>query len=326
MLSDRSPANAGLEEAYEMLGRIPFFAGVRREAVGIEPLGSLTNVGYKVTVGGTAYALRLPGDYTGEYVDRASEEHNSRIAATAGIGAEVLYFDARSGSMVSRFIEGDTLDGARLVLDAETLARVTQTLRKVHGLGRGFWSRFDVFGMIERFRTLLRRLREPLPAGYEEAERGAEAVRRALEAAPRPFVPCHNDPWPYNFIDAGGRIHLIDWEFSGMNDPFWDLASLSVESGFSPEGDRRMMEAYLNTAVPEELCARVELYKAMGDLLWSLWGAIQHANGNPLDDFLAYSRDRFVRCEERMDSRRFSRSLEIVSAGRRTNVPTSTPF
>ncbi|MGF1470763.1 MAG: phosphotransferase [Rubrobacteraceae bacterium] len=293
------------------------FTGVSRKDVEFEALGSLTNMSYKVTTGETAYVLRLPGDDTWEYIDRRAEEHNSGIAATAGIGAEVLYFDTRSGTMVSRFVEGAVLDGAGLARDAEALTRVARIIRRVHGLGRLFRFRFDVFSMILRCRDLLRRLRGRLPEGYDRLERRAGQARRALEASPVPLAACHNDPWPHNFIDTGEGIRLIDWEFSGMNDPFWDLAHLSAEAGFGPEQDQTLVEAYFGVATPQRFFARLELYKAMGDLLWSLWGFIQHANDNPADDFLAYARGRFARCEGRMSSPEFGRHLEVVGEGHR---------
>lgn len=295
-----------------MLVRVPFFTGVKRGAVEIEPLGSLTNMSFKVIFNETAYVLRLPGHDTWEYIDRAAEEHNSTIAADAGIGADVLYCDARSGMMVTRFVEGPTLDPGRLDWDTEALARVARTLCRVHCLGRNFRFRFNVFWLIERYRDILYKLRQPPPAGYGEVKRATEAAWRALEASPVSLVPCHNDPWPNNFIDAEGRIYLIDWEFSGMNDPLWDLADLSVEGHLGPEQDRAMMEAYWHDDVPEELYSRLELYKAMSDHLWSLWGFIQYANDNPLDDFLTYAQERLRRCEERMETPDFGRHLDVV--------------
>ena len=312
MLSDGLRANRRLEKAYIALSRVPLFAGVRRENVEIEPLGSLTNMTYKVTIAGTAYALRVPGHDTWEYIDRAAEEHNSRIAAAAGIGADVLYSDARNGTAVSRFVEGEAIDAVWLNRDAETLARVTRTLSRVHGLGQRFRFRFDVFGMIERCRHLLDRLGQPLPAGYGGVERGMKAAQRALEVSPVSLVPCHNDPWPNNFIDADGSIYLLDWEFSGMNDPIWDLSHLSTEAEFGPRQDQTMMETYRHGDAPEELYSRLEIYKALGDLLWSLWGLIQHANHNPLDDFFAYAQERFGRCAARMEDSDFGRHLNVV--------------
>ena len=205
--------------------------------------------------------------------------------------------------------------------DPEAPARVALALKRVHHLGPVFKSRFDVFSMIDVYLGILRKLQASLPEDYHEVEKGAEAVRRALEASPMPLSPCHNDPWPANFLDAGGRLYIIDWEFSGMNDPMWDLGDLSVEAGFGPEQDRVMMEAYYGAAAPQALYSRLALYKAMSDLLWALWGLIQHANDNPRNDFLTYALRRLRRCKTLMSSTDFGRHLDAVRV-RRQDVPT----
>jgi len=161
----------------------------------------------------------------------------------------------------------------------------------------------------------------PLPEDYYEASREAEAARRALEMSPVPLVPCHNDPWPGNLLEAGGRIYIIDWEYSGMNDPVWDLGDLSVEAGFGPEQDRLMMETYYGGAAPAALYSRLEVYKATSDMHWALWGFVQHANGNPAEDFWAYGLSRLERCRARMGSVDFGQHLAAVSPGRRARSP-----
>jgi thiamine kinase-like enzyme len=137
----------------------------------------------------------------------------------------------------------------------------------------------------------------------------------ALEASPAALVPCHNDPWPGNLLDADGRIYLIDWEYSGMNDPLWDLADLSVEAGFEPEQDRTMMEAYYGARLSPALYSRLEVHKAMSDLHWSVWGFVQHAKGNPAEDFRSYGLERLGRSKTRMSSADFSRHLSVVRTG-----------
>jgi len=296
------------------LARTPLFRQIESQTVEITPLGSLTNLSYKLTTSTGSYVLRLPGEDTFDYIDRRAEKHNGRIAASLGVNAEVLHFDAEDGTMLSRFIEGVPMDWESFERDPMAPARAALVLRRVHRLGPVFKSRFDVFSMIRGYLDILHKLRMPPPEDYYEVRREAEAVRRVLQSSPVGLAPCHNDPWPGNFvIDSGGHLHLIDWEFSGMNDPIWDLADLSVEAGFDREQERTMVEAYCGGCAPPVLYARLELYKAMSDLLWSLWGLIQYANGNPSEDFLPYAQGRLERCKVRIGSEDFGRRLAVVA-------------
>jgi thiamine kinase-like enzyme len=299
------------------LARVPLFGNVPQRGLKIKRLGGgLTNVTYKVTVGGAAYALRLAGEGTSEYIDRKAEEHNARVAAEAGINAEVIFFDATDGTMVTRFVEGVSMNaGDRFGRDSGAPVRAARALKRVHSLGRVFNSRFDVFAAIDGYLALLRGWRTLLPEDYYEVGRRARVVRLALEASPAALVPCHNDPWPANLLDADGRVYLIDWEYSGMNDPMWDLADLSVEAGFGPEQDRTMMEAYHGTGLSQALCSRLEVYKAMSDLHWSVWGFVQHAKGNPAEDFWSYGLERLGHSKARMSGVDFGRHLSVVRTG-----------
>jgi thiamine kinase-like enzyme len=304
------------------LARAPLFRQIESQIVEIEPLGSLTNLSYKLTTSMGSYVLRLPGEDTFDYIDRRAEEHNGRITASVGINAKVLHVDAEDGTMLSRFIEGMPMNGGGFERDPMAPARAALVLRRVHRLGPVFRSRFDVFSMIRGYLEILYKLRMPPPEDYYEVEREAEAVRRVLQASPVGLAPCHNDPWPGNFVvDSGGGIHLIDWEFSGMNDPMWDLGDLSVEAGFGPEQDWTMMEAYCGGYAHSALYARLELYKALSDLLWSLWGLIQYANGNPSDEFLPYAQGRLERCKARIGSEDFGRHLTIVATRWEPSAP-----
>ncbi len=305
-----------MDGAYTALARVPFFGNVRQEAIEIERLDdALTNVCYKVTVGSAAYVLRLAGEGSSDFIDRSAEEHNARVAAVAGVGAEVIHFDARDGTMVTRFVEGVSMKaGEEFDRDPRAPARAARALGRVHRLGRVFRSRFDVFTAIDGYLGLLREQGTALPHGFYEVGRKAWAVRRALKTPVASLVPCHNDPWPGNLLDADGRIYLIDWEYSGMNDPVWDLAGLSVEAGFDPEQDRAMMKAYYEADLSPALYSRLEIYKSMSDLHWSLWGFVQHTKGNQAEDFWNYGLGRLERCKARMSSANFGSHLGVVGA------------
>jgi thiamine kinase-like enzyme len=300
----------------DVLARVPFFGDARPGLVGVERLsGALTNQSYKVTTDGGVYVLRLAREGTCEYVDRAAEGHNARLAAATGANADVLYFDAKAGTMLTRFVEGVSMDGESLHQDPRALARATLALRRVHRLGRVFRFRFDVFARVSRYLDLLFELEVPPPEDYYELERETEMIRLAIEASPAPLAPCHNDPWPGNLLDTGERVYIIDWEYSGMNDPVWDLADLSVEAGLGPEQDRMMLEVYCGGPAPATLYSRLVLYKAMGDLHWALWSFVQHASGNPAENFWAYALGRLERCERRVGSAGFGRHLGVLLTG-----------
>ncbi len=312
-----------MNDVYAALARVPFFENVRREVIKLDRLGgALTNVCYKVTIGSASYVLRLAGEGTSDYIDRSAEEHNARAAAAAGINAEVIHFDAGDGMMVTRFVEGVSMGaGDGFGRDPGAPVRAARALGRVHRLGRVFRSRFDVFAEVDGYLGLLRERRAPLPENYFEVWRKARKVRRALEASTAPLVPSHNDPWPGNLLDAGGRIYLIDWEYSGMNDPVWDLADLSVEAGFGPEQDRAMMEAYYGARPSPMLYSRLEVYKAMSDLHWSIWGFVQHAKGNPAEDFWGYGLERLGRSNARMSTADFGRHVGLVRENARPHPP-----
>jgi len=303
------------DKVYRALAAIPRFAGVAREAVARERLGGLTNLVFKVTVGGERYCLRLPGEGTDGYIDRAVEAHNARVAAEAGVSPAVHYFDD-AGVMLADYVDGcETMTPESFHRVPGAPARAARALRRMHSCGLEFRFHFELFKMIDEYRAVLARLGASLPDGYQEVLDEAGAVREAIDRNPNPLAPCHCDPLCENFLDDGERMWIVDWEYSGMNDPIWDLGDLSVEAGFGPDQDHEMMTAYCGGEVPDAVFGRMVIYKAMCDLLWTLWGLIQHANDNPAEDFWAYSINRYQRCKSLMGSAEFARHLAAVRDG-----------
>jgi thiamine kinase-like enzyme len=275
-------------------------------------LGGLTNRVWHLG----AHILRIPGEGTAEYIDRGNEAAAAHAAAAAGVSPEVLHADPATGLMVTRFIP-DTVTMTPDLFRTRTgsPARAAQALRRLHDSGQTFPARFDLFQMIDDYRSLLATKSTALPEGYMEALQDAQTVRAALDAHPRPLVPCHCDPLCENFLDTGTRMWIVDWEYSGMNDPMWDLGDLSVEAGFDATQDRELLEAYFEGQPKPADHARMVAYKAMCDLLWTLWGLIQHANGNPADDFLAYATTRFNRFRRLMQDPSMPAHLAAIRAG-----------
>lgn len=275
-------------------------------------LGGLTNLVFQVG----DYCLRIPGKGTHEYIDRANEAVAARAAASAGVSPEVLHFDEKSGVMVTRFVSGGrTMSPAAFKDVPGAPARAGQAFRKLHSSGAVFPFRFELFAMIEDYLKILSTKDVALPAGYHDVVREAETVRAALDRHPAPLAACHCDPLCENFIDTGTTMWIIDWEYSGMNDPMWDLGDLAVEGGFDQRQENEMLAAYFDREPTPSERGRVVIYKAMCDLLWTLWGLLQLANGNPAEDFRAYADGRFIRCKSLMETPDFARHLQAVADG-----------
>jgi len=305
-----------MEEVFEQLARVPLFKEVPPARIAAERLGGLTNRNYKVMLGGAAYVLRVAGEGTSDYIDRKVEAHNARVAAAAGVGAEVVFFDAADGLMLCRYLEGTgTMTPEAFRTTAGAPARAALALKRMHDCGRPFEFRFELFGMIDEYLGVLAKLGATLPDGYHDVVEEAGAVRRVLNSHPGTLAPCHCDPLCENFLDDGARMWVVDWEYSGMNDPIWDLGDLSVEAGFGEAHDWEMMTAYCGGAPSAAVFGRMVVYKAMCDLLWTLWGLIQHANGNPAEDFWAYAVGRFERCKALMEQADFGRHLTAIGSG-----------
>ena len=283
------------------------FAGTPRR------LGGLTNRVWQLG----DQILRIPGEGTAEYIDRDNEAAAARAAARAGIAPPVIHADPATGLMVTRFIP-DTVTMTPDLFRSRTGSpdRAARAFRRLHDSGEVFPARFDLFAMIDEYSALLGTKSVSLPTGYADALADAQAVRKALAAHPVALVPCHCDPLCENFLDTGTRMWIVDWEYSGMNDPMWDLGDLSVEAGFDAAQDASLLHSYFGGPPHPADHGRMVIYKAMCDLLWTLWGLIQHANGNPADDFLAYADGRFARCRSLMQTPAFRDHLDAVLRGR----------
>ncbi len=293
------------------LERIPQFQGTAVDELQIERLGGLTNLVYRVGQAGESYLLRIPGKGTEEYIDRKMEAHDARVAADAGVSAPVLFFDESDGLMLAQYINGTTLD-VKGFKDAGSISRSAAAFRRMHQHQQRFANRFDVFKKIDEYLQILAKLDAPLPEGYQEVKEEADAVRRILKAKPVSLAPCHCDPLAENFIDTGERVYIVDWEYAGNNDPMWDLGDLSVEAEFDAEQDRLLLEAYFEGEPPADQQGRMIMYKMLCDLLWTLWGVIQHANDNPVEDFWAYAVGRYQRCRKLLEDPEFSRYMGAI--------------
>ena len=298
----------------EKLKTVPILVALDETELKVERLGGLTNRNYRLDYPEQSFVLRLAGEGTGEYIDRVSEMKNLAVAAKAGVNAIVLHFDETDGTMLARTLQATTMsvEGFK---DLGAVCRAGVVLRRLHECGERFVESFELFEQVDRYLALLQDKKAKLPEGYSDVQKQAEKVREALSLHPLPSVPCHCDPLVENFLDTGTTMYLIDFEYAGNNDPMWDLGDLSVEGEFSAGQDLALLESYFGQTPDPYNVGRMVMYKAMCDLLWTLWGVVQHVNQNPADDFWAYALGRLKRCRELMASEDFESQLEAVRRG-----------
>lgn len=302
---DRPRAEAAEREARAVWSELAVLGPVPAR---LKRLGGLTN---RVFAGGAA-VLRLPGAGTEAYIDRANEAVAARAAAAAGVAPELLHADPASGVMATRLVPARTMSPEGFAADPGAVARAARAFRALHRSGAVFPFRFELFAMIDSYLGVLAGRDVTLPGGYHAVVAEADAIGRALARHDLPLAPCHCDPLCENFLDDGARMWIVDWEYSGMNDPMWDLGDLSVEAGFDPAQDAMLLDAYFDGPAPPFEAARMTVYKAMCDLLWTLWGLIQLSDGNPAEDFRAYADSRFARCRALMATPAFAAALREI--------------
>lgn len=304
------------EQVLAILRNVAGLKGVAADEATITRLGGLTNRVYRVEARGRAVVVRIPGEGTESYIDRAVEIHNARAAERAGVSPRILWADADSGAIVAEAIRDiETMTPALLRSHVGAPRRAGEALARLHGSGETFRFRFELFSMIEGYLEVLSTRDVDLPEGYHDVVAAAGPVGEALNVHPAPLAPCHCDPLCENFLDAGDRMWIVDWEYSGMNDPMWDLGDLSVEAGMDAAQEEELLRGYFGRLPTAAEKGRVVIYKAMCDLLWTLWGLIQLADGNPADDFRAYADGRFARCRALMNDPAFAGHVAAVRAG-----------
>jgi thiamine kinase-like enzyme len=266
-------------ELASRLAAVPLFTGREFDAVPL--IGGLTNENYRVTVGGQTYVARLSSPSGALLaIDREAEYANAMAAAASGAAPAVAGYAPEAGVLVVEWVEGRTLTEADL-RDVATLRRLAASCRQLHA-GPRFVRDFDMFDIQRRYLAVVREYGFRLPERYLEFLPVIDRIRGALAARPEPTVPCNNDLVPANLIDDGERIWLIDYEYSGNNDPCFELGNIWSEAGLPVDALHDLVAAYSGRASRRRV-ARARLLGLMSKYGWTLWASIQ--DGVSLLDF-----------------------------------------
>jgi thiamine kinase-like enzyme len=271
-----------------------------------EPLGGgITNHNFKVVVDGEAFVLRIGGKDTHLLgIDRGGEHEASLVAARVGVAPEVVRFLEPEGYLVTRFVGGRPILPEEL-RRPENLERAARMLRTFHD-AEDVSASFDSFRVVEAYREEAAKHGVEPPAAYTEAKELAGAIEATRAGAV--VCPCHNDLLNANFIDDGERLWLVDWEYAGMGDRFFDLANFAVNHELDPVEDGLLLRAYFGAERDEDLAA-LTLMRFMSDFREAMWGVVQQAISELEFDFVAYAAQHFDRMRKTAAEERFRLAL-----------------
>jgi thiamine kinase-like enzyme len=270
--------------------------------------GGITNRNYRLRMGGEDLVLRLC-DRGAEVlgIDRTTEEIASRRAAAEGIAPPVVAFLADVPALVTRWLPGGDvpLEDMRTPV---VMAQVAAMLRRLHGTP-ALPSAFAIFRLVEQQRELA----DGLPDSYDRLLALAHRIESTLTGPEHAPVSCHNDLLTANFVRDGGRVCIVDWEYAGMNDRYFDLGNLSVNNHFDDEHNRALLELYFDEPVTEARFATLQLFRIVSDFREAMWGAVQLRRSSLDFDYAAYANEHFARLERAAADPRVEEWLAVAA-------------
>ena len=262
----------------------------------ISQIGGMSNKNFRVNFEGKSFVLRVPGPGSEGMVERINEEFNALEGCRMGVNPAIRFFDARTGIKLADYVENAETLNSGTIQRHENLIKIANIYNRIHNSHIRLKNEFNVFQEIEKYDRLIRKERTEMYNGWKEFKPQVMSLETRLNMLGVELCACHNDAVPENFIKAeDGTIYLIDWEYSGMNDPMADVAALFIESNFSEESKEFFLKEYYQGEVPARIDERIVCYEILWDTLWAQWTVIKEACG---DDFGSYGIDRFNRAKE----------------------------
>ena len=291
----------------DVLEAVPQLHGATK----IEPLaGGLTNTNYKITTPGGSYVVRISGKDTGLLaIDRANEAHNTLAAAETGVGAPFVAAVPDHDALVLGFLEGEVMSPEKLQRGGR-IARVADSCRRLHG-GRRFLQDFDMFEIQRGYIHVVQERGFRLPDRYLDFEPQVRALEQAMRVRTEATVPCNNDLLAENFIAVAGELRLIDYEYSGNNEPCFELGNIWSESNLSLQQLEQLIADYFGRPLRNKV-ARARVWGLMSKYGWTLWGSIQDGISDLDFDFWGWAMEKYDRVVAEFDGPDFERLIEDV--------------
>ena len=251
------------------------------EVLSVEQLGGMTNQNYLVKTTNKQYIVKFFGKGTEKLINRQDEKYNLELLKDLDLDVKNYLFDIEAGIKVNEYIESAiTLDSTSIKTKFDKIAPILQT---VHASGKELRGEFAPFEEIKKYESLIE---EKIPyANYEAVREEVFSLENRLADLGVDRKSCHIDLVPENFIESPqGRLYLIDWEYSSMNDPMWDLASLFLESEFTPQEEEDFLSHYESEQTPVSR-EKIAIYKILQDTIWSLWTVYKEEQGADFGDY-----------------------------------------
>ncbi len=259
----------------------------------IMQIGGMSNKNFKVDYGGRSYVLRVPGNGSDGMVERTNEEFNAIEACRLGVNPPIRYFNPDTGIKLADFIENAETLTAATIQRHDNMRKIADIYRTVHNSHIRLKNEFNIFQEIAKYDRLMEKAAAVMYDGWEEVRPKVMALESHLNSLGVDLKPCHNDALYENFIKAeDGKVYLIDWEYSGMNDPMADFAALFIEADFEKENEDYILDKYFEGNIPGNAREKILCYQILWDYLWAQWTVIKESKG---DDFGTYGMDRFNR-------------------------------
>ena len=267
-----------------------------------------TNRNYRVEVGSATFFLRLsPEDTALLGIDRVAEYEAALAAAASGVGPEVVAHLPEHGCLITAWVAGEPLAEGDMEQES-VLADVARVVSTIHA-GPALPATFDAFRIVEAYRRVSVERGVRIPEAYGPAHAHAERIEAAFARAPVPPRPCHNDLLADNFLKGTDGFWLVDYEYSGMGDPFFDLGNLSINNGLSEASQETLLRLMFGEPTQAHR-ARLQLMRIMSDYREAMWGVIQQGLSTLDIDYVAYADRHFERLLRSMADERFDRWLE----------------
>jgi thiamine kinase-like enzyme len=276
--------------------------------------GGITNRNYLVTLGGKRYVVRLPGKDTSLLgIDRRAERDANERAAELGVAPAVAAMLEDPACLVTEFIDCEAMSAEDL-REPATMAEVATTLRRVHDSPGSVPTDFDSFRVVEQYAETASGRGAKVPSDYEEAHEVSSKIESSLSGPEHEPVPCHNDLLDGNFLRATGQVWIVDWEYAGMGNRYFDLANFAINNELAESQHPELLTGYYGEGPAPGQLAALRLMMFMSDFREAMWGVVQSVTSDLDFDFDDYATTHFARLRKTGADDRFAGWLEEAGA------------